>query len=303
MVKLGAMLSELSFIDFGVILGGSVWIGAVVLLIWGMVKGRKDAHRITHLDSGVALKTDRGKEGTEILTHKLSYLPISLTDPTDVYPLVSVIVAARNEEQNLPGCLAALTSQDYPLEKWELIVVDDHSTDRGAEIVRDWQRKSSSIALITAPPIRSGYSPKKSALLAGISQSQGDIILTTDADCRPPSGWIRGMTAHFFSDEVAAVVGFSPLVEDRVSNAWSFSFSALVKSLVQRINREVVCLDSLINGVVMAGSAGWGRAISAAGRNLAYRRNWFEKVGGFGETVRSLSGDDDLLIHRFLKGG
>lgn len=193
-------------------------------------------------------------------------------------PSVTVLVAARNEEASIKETLDALIAQVYPAEKLEVIVIDDNSTDRTTEIVKAAIVESANLQLVSAPPFIEGLAPKKNALLAGINASSGEIILTTDADCRPGTGWVGGM-AGYFGRDTAAVVGYSPL------------------------GGGIAGFDAFINGVISAGTIGLGYPITAVGRNFAYRREVFEQVGGFGSSLHSASGDDDLLLQRIARQG
>ncbi len=122
-------------------------------------------------------------------------------------PLVSVVVAARNEARRLPLLLKALQTQSY--SAWELIVVDDHSTDTTYETARQQLAARPNARLL-----RNAYTPgKKQALRTGIEAARGNIILLTDADCMPASrDWIRCMAAPFKEEQTTIVVGVSRLM-------------------------------------------------------------------------------------------
>src|SRR2546422_4750795 len=109
---------------------------------------------------------------------------------------VSIVVPARNEEELLPSCLRALTSQDYsgPLE---IIVVDNGSTDRTAERARCF-----GVTLVSEP--RHGYAI---ALARGFSVATGDIVATTDADTVPPPNWVSVLAREYAEHEEALAVG------------------------------------------------------------------------------------------------
>ena len=202
---------------------------------------------------------------------------------TDMKPTVSVIIAARNEENNIGNCLQALSAQDYPAELREIVVIDDNSTDRTKEIAEGYLTRIPGLRIIDAGAPLKGVAPKKSALIKGIGESSGDVIITTDADCSPPPGWITEM-AGLFEPDVEAVVGFSPLEGKGLTGA-------------------LVNFDSLVNAVVSAGSLGLGVAGSAVGRNFAYRRKAWLDAGGFGSGAAAASGDDDLLLQRIAANG
>ncbi|MDZ7357373.1 MAG: glycosyltransferase [candidate division KSB1 bacterium] len=193
---------------------------------------------------------------------------------------VSVVVAARNEQATIGACLSSLVNQSYSSDCYEIIVINDRSNDRTAEIVREFMQENSQIKLIEVRELPTGISPKKHALELGIRAARGEIILTTDADCAPHSGWIEGMV-RYFEPEVGLVAGFSP-IEPRDRNTL---FSQLLK------------LDSLSLAAVAAGSFGLNKPLTCNGRNLGYRKETFNSVAGFKQIQHLVSGDDDLFLH------
>ncbi len=199
-------------------------------------------------------------------------------------PRVSVIVPARNEERNIETCLQALIAQEYPEDRYQVVVVDDNSGDGTARVAGQFIKDRENIKLFRTTERSSISSPKKNAILCGIGESTGEVILTTDADCIPPPGWISGMV-KYFDPQVGAVAGFSP----------SLVGSSLRERLIE--------LESLSFAIISAGAIGIGGAISCVGRNFGYRRKAFDEVGGFGTTGQVISGDDDLLLQRIHRQG
>lgn len=198
---------------------------------------------------------------------------------------VSIIVPARNEEDNIANCLSALVSQEYPEDKYEIIVVDDRSEDGTPEVVSSFIAQHNNIRLIrvTDPPPE--ISPRKNALNLGVKNSSGEIVFSTDADCRPKPTWIPGMIRHFDQD-VGLVAGFSPIERDQnESPLWE----------------KLLSLDSLALASLSAGGIGLGIGLICPGRNLAYRREVYEQIGGFGKTGRVVSGDYTLLLQSVIK--
>jgi glycosyltransferase involved in cell wall biosynthesis len=125
-------------------------------------------------------------------------------------PAISVIVCARNEEFNLKKHLPAWLKQEYE-GKWELIVVNDDSTDGTAAVVEAFQQEYTHLHLVS---IRDKvHAGKKQALATGIRSATFDWLLFTDADCRPAgTGWIRGMAAHMTTTpQTRIVTGYGPL--------------------------------------------------------------------------------------------
>ena len=121
--------------------------------------------------------------GVQLLVLKgLSALKKRQEKVSDEKPKISVIVAARNEEANIGRCLHALVHQDYPASSFEIIVVDDRSTDRTASIVHNYCVHNSSVKLISLTQLSSDLPPKKNALNEAIERSRFDIVAFTDAD-------------------------------------------------------------------------------------------------------------------------
>jgi glycosyltransferase involved in cell wall biosynthesis len=198
-------------------------------------------------------------------------------------PTVSILVAARNEESHITACLDALLQQDYPAEKLEIIAIDDGSDDNTADIIRQYQEKDRRVHLVTAGANPEGLGPKKNALRWGIRASQGDILVTTDADCTPPETWLSTIISYF-QDSVGVVAGPSVLIGKR---NW------LTQWLV---------LENLGNIAIYAGSTGLGVPLGAQGANLAYRRRVWDALG-FGQHGKTFSGDDDLFVQRVANDG
>lgn len=196
-------------------------------------------------------------------------------------PIVSVIVAARDEEKSIGQCLQSLVQQTYPANKYEIIIVDDGSTDTTASIVRSFSDRYSNVHLLSLPAgTERGTGRKPLAIAQGIGQAAGEIIFATDADCIAPTRWIQIMVNHF-EDNVVFVAG--PVSEQASTNFFS------------KLER----LEFLGLITTAAGLIGSGRPIICNGANLAYRRNAFISVGGFGSA--GSFNDDESLMNRMIK--
>ena len=200
---------------------------------------------------------------------------------SDARPSVSVIIPAHNEEEHLAGTLASLWAQDYPGEA-EFIIVDDRSTDRTADVVRDAAARDPRIRLIQVTEPDRRRAPKVNAVQHGIEASSGEIIVTSDADCRYPQGWLEGMVSHFVPG-VTMVVGY---VETTRRNA--------ARNFLERF--ETIDWFSLM--IVSRSLTRFGWKFASSANNQAYRRDAFEAAGGFGAIGRAPSGDEDLLTQR-----
>ena len=209
-------------------------------------------------------------------------------------PFISVIVAARNEASTIRGCLEQLSAQTYPSDSCEVIIVDDGSDDGTASLVRAFQRcrgrgvrSGPRVTLLSTAAILGRSGSKKSALGLGIDRSRGEIIATTDADCRVPPTWLQEM-ATCFEPEVGMVIGFSQIESagriDGLRQGW-----------------EGVDFLALMAGAL--GSARQGRPMAASGQNLAFRKCAFTEVGGYSSIQHRVSGDDVLLLQLIRRTG
>lgn len=196
---------------------------------------------------------------------------------------VTLIVCARNEQDRIGACLEALARQAYPADRTQVIVVDDRSTDRTAEIARQFADRFHDLRVIPVTH-RKLRCPKKNALTHGLAEASGDIILTTDADCEPSPGWIASTVAAF-DERVGVVVGPSPLSDPGARFA------------------SLLVFQSLVVNALAAGSAGIGIPLTCSGRNLAYRRAACEQAGGYEPIGDVIGGDDVLLMRRIHRIG
>ena len=196
---------------------------------------------------------------------------------------VSVLIAARNEENNIGRCLQSLSRQSYPMEQYEVIVIDDGSSDKTAEVVSSFQKTLNNLHVISLPQYNWASSGRKpQALAEGIKIARGEIILTTDADCTVPYRWIELMEAHFKND-VVFITG--PVIEKVETNIFS----------------QMEYLEFL--GIVSTGAGliGSGYPIICNGANLGYRKSAYQRVKGYSNY--SLSNDDETLMHQILNNG
>lgn len=204
---------------------------------------------------------------------------------TELYS-VTVIIPARNEEKNIARCLDALLLQDYPKEKYSLIVVDDCSTDSTRTIVEKYSHAySDRVALIAVDERDSSISPKINALNLGINASQGEIIATTDADCFVSNNWISSIIAHF-EKNIGVITGLT-VYEPSASNFTLFE--------------GIQFLDFISYSSVGAGTIGTGTVSTCNGSNMAFRRKAFEEIHGFNSFAHLNTGDDSLLAQKIIQ--
>ncbi|HTR81808.1 MAG TPA: glycosyltransferase [Bacteroidota bacterium] len=194
----------------------------------------------------------------------------------------TILVAARNEEAHIERCLTALVDQDYPKEKYRIIVIDDHSTDRTAEIAKSFTNKYPHILLLTVRDSPKGISPKINALNLGVSNSSSELIFTTDADCTVGSRWLSFMVKHF-EPNVGAVSGVTLYSDEGQTRSFLNGFQHL---------------DFFSQTACGAGAIGLGSVNNCNGSNMGFRRSAFDAVGGYAAIAHVNSGSDSLLAQR-----
>ncbi len=207
------------------------------------------------------------RRGLSLLTH-----PNSQTSPFS-----SVVIAVRNEETNIEGVLRALKEQSYDSQKFEVIVVDDHSQDNTVQLATQFAA-SISDPRITVASLKD-QSGKSAALAHAVSQSKGELILTTDADCIVPRSWLESMVGCF-DPSVGFVAG--PVLE------------IPSRSLLSQLQ----AIEYLSLTTSAAGLIGSGEPIICSGASIAYRKSAFLQVNGYGDSVSSC--DDETLMQRMV---
>ncbi|HYK47581.1 MAG TPA: glycosyltransferase [Parafilimonas sp.] len=194
----------------------------------------------------------------------------------------SIVIPARNEEEKISACLQSVLKNNYPLSLYEIIVVDDFSTDSTAFIVQDLQKEFSNIKLISLKELitESINSYKKRAIEIAIGKSKFEWIITTDADCVVQPDWLKYFDAY--------IQKFQPVF---VAAPVMFNDTGSFLSKFQ-------CLDFVSLQGITAASVSAGFHSMCNGANLAYSKKAFYDVGGFKDADDIASGDDMLLMHK-----
>jgi cellulose synthase/poly-beta-1,6-N-acetylglucosamine synthase-like glycosyltransferase len=200
---------------------------------------------------------------------------------------ISVIIPARNEEQHINDLLQSLQEQRYPKELYEVIIIDDHSTDTTWSLLQAYdanQMQLKTISLkdhVEAGNVIAAY--KKKALETGIHAAQGKLIVTTDADCRFNPLWLQTIAAFYEANDAKFIA--APV---------TFYNQPSLLSLFQT-------LDFLTLQGITAASVYKRFHSMCNGANLAYERSAFYEVNGFNNIDNIPSGDDMLLMHKIFK--
>ncbi len=191
---------------------------------------------------------------------------------------ISIVVAFRNERENLPQLIQSIASQDYPKDNFELILVDDHSTDDSVALIRKTNFQGLNINLYQLHEFEFG---KKSAIITGINSAKFPLIAITDADCTPAKGWLNKISEYAGAGYVLII---GP-VFIKSNNTFQSNIQALEYS-------------SLMS--VAAGSAGCSHPVIASSANLAIR-NDILKINKSTLVPSVSSGDDMFILHHAKK--
>lgn len=198
------------------------------------------------------------------------------TEKVTEWPGVSIVVAAWNELFNLGELILLLEAQDYP--DLEIIIVDDRSSDGTYDFLLSDIAPFPRIKFVHIESLPDHFTAKKFAVTMGIKKASKEVILVTDADCRPVSDqWVKQMVQHLGDKEV--VLGFSPY----------YGFQGLLNAFIryETFQTAIQYMAFALSGIPFMG----------VGRNLMYRKSLFWRKNGFASHYSLLSGDDDLFVN------
>lgn len=220
---------------------------------------------------------------TLLIYGRLAFYKAKPTVDESNFPPVSIILAARNESDNLYENLPFLLQQNYP--EFEVIVVNHQSVDDSAYLLNAYSRQYPNLRIIEItknPHLKPG---KKLALTLGIKGAKYEHILLTDADCKPASNnWIKSMSSNFTTGK-DIVIGYGPYVNHK----------GFLNKLI-RFDTAWIAMSYFSMALAKMPYMG-------VGRNLAYTKNIFNSVHGFKSHYSLPSGDDDLFIQEAAKKG
>lgn len=191
---------------------------------------------------------------------------------------VSILIAARNEEENIGCTLADIVAQNYPAGLMEVIVVDDHSTDKTSDIVLSFADRG--VSLISLKEDQALNSYKKKAISEAINKATGELIITTDADCRMSTEWLRTVVLFYEKNNLKLIS--SPVAYFREESFFE----------------ELQTLEFLYLIGLGASTIGNKMPSTCNGANLAYRKDVFLELDGFKGIDDLASGDDELFLHK-----
>lgn len=211
-----------------------------------------------------------------LLIVRVRLLTYKKTNESHHLPAVSVIICARNEEDNLFKNLPAILTQDYP--KYEVIVVNDMSVDESKHIIQAYQKQFPHLRIIQIEKNRHRKFGKKMPLTIGIKGAQYEHLAMIDADCYPAGkNWLRNLMSNY-TEGKEIVIGYGPYETE--------------KGFLNRFIR----FDTTSIAINYLGMALNGKAYMAVGRNMSYTKKRFFEVDGFKSHYHIQSGDDDLFM-------
>lgn len=202
-------------------------------------------------------------------TRVKKYQPKSLDPQTNF----TIIIPFRNEAENLPNLLASFSKLNYPIDMFEVVLVDDDSHEK-------FQVSDFKFQVTIIDNIRISPSPKKDAISTAMKHVKTNWVITTDADCIVPENWLLTFDNYIQENQVSMLAG---AVTYDYENSFLHHFQQLD-------------LTSLQGATI--GSFGIKKAFMCNGANFAYKKSLFEKLNGFEGNNKIASGDDVFLLQK-----
>ena len=205
-------------------------------------------------------------------------------------PNLSIIVVAKDEEKNIENTVRSLNKQDYPDDRYEIIVVNDRSSDRTGEILKILQNEIKNLTILDIQHVPTDISPKKYALQQAVSITKTDFIATTDADCIHHSNWLKSY-ASLINPELGVATGITKFEKMKYGSSF------------ERIWQDMQNIEYLSQQIVAAGAIGHNIGFSANGSNLFFNKSLYTICDSDAIKNNIISGDDFFLIQSAYKYG
>lgn len=201
----------------------------------------------------------------------------------ETFPSVSVVVPARNEQTNIKNCLHSVYKNKYPHDKFEIIAVNDRSTDDTLEILEKLKEEIPNLKIVNikSEADKDNLQGKPGALQAGINVAQGDIILMTDADCIVDEKWIRTLVSQYTSENIGLVASFTNVTGNKIFD-------------------RIQAIEWTYLHTMACAGIGLNQPLGCYGNNLSIRKKVFDQIGGYKKIKFSVTEDLALLqtVHR-----
>jgi cellulose synthase/poly-beta-1,6-N-acetylglucosamine synthase-like glycosyltransferase len=244
----------------------TIWIGLLVgiLLVW------------------LTRHIELARAGKQVVTLR----PSDARGALPSVPKVSVLVAAKDEEANIGTCAATWLTQDYP--DYEVIIIDDRSTDRTGEILRDIRKSDphgANLQVLTVQELPAGWAGKNNAMRMGIQSARGQWLLLSDADCRQTCDQTISVAMNYALREKVDLLSILPVLDTQT--VW--------ERIIQPVAGAVMVY--WFNPVKVNDPA--GKAAYANGAFMLIRKDAYEAVGGHAAVRRQLN--EDLHMAKLIK--
>lgn len=221
-----------------------------------------------------------------VLWYRWAWLQLRLYKvPEGFTPVTSitVIIPARNEEDNIEACLSGIVSQHYPAHLLQVLVVDDASEDNTVSKVQKFSRQFPFMHCLSLDQSEVVQSHKKRAIESGIDSATGSLIVCTDADCQHHPLWLSTLAHRFEQGDVAFIA--APVF---------YNTQPTILSVFQS-------LDFMTLQGIAGASVSKRFHTMCNGANIAYSKKAFDEVQGFAGIDSLPTGDDMLLMHKIFK--
>jgi len=213
--------------------------------------------------------------------------PVQLKNAEEL-PAIGVVVAARNEEAHIEKTVRSLANQNYPKDRFSIVVVDDCSDDDTLQLLRKLEQEIDNLRVMAITEREDGISPKKRALLKAVNSLDADFVATTDADCVHHKDWLRTY-ASAITPELGVATGMTVYHKDSY------------RSKFEKAWQTMQGMEYISEHLVGAGAIGYSLAFYADGANMMFNRELYQEAGREALQSHIISGDDFFLIQTARK--
>ncbi len=197
----------------------------------------------------------------------------------DEFRSVSILIPVRNEEGNIGACLESLICQDYPMTQLQFILINDHSTDRTADLANEFKE-------VEVLHQVDGISGKKAAIQKGIAFATGEVIMTIDGDCMVGENWVTSMVRNLANSSNVLVTGPVWMTPDKSTFLQKYQE-------MEQASLNVLTCSGLKSGFLL----------SANGANMAYPRSLYLSLDPYSDNHQTPSGDDVFFAQKVYQNG
>lgn len=198
-----------------------------------------------------------------------------------LYKSVTILIVARNEEKNINSTLNSLKNLDLTDLDWEIILVNDASTDRTLKLMKDFKKNYKNVRIINIEEKNQNFKGKKFGITKAVNIANGDYIYMTDGDCRVKKNWIKS-TIGYFKENVGMLIGW-------------------IDYKYYSIFEKIETVESIAGTIFTFSWVAYNNPPYCSGGNMAFQKKAFLKVNGYKNTKNIASGDDTFLLKKIKK--